>query len=102
MSDETKEPDSDDVGTHPPPPVDFRIFCEGFVGQALYHLGKYPHPTTGETRRDLPWAKYFIDLLGMLADKTKGNLPDDERRFLETMLSTLRLTYVQEMKGESK
>ena len=83
-----------------PPPVDFRLLLESFVGQAMFNLGKYPHPHTGKVTKNLAWAKYFIDSLGMLQDKTKGNLADDERRFLESMLSTLRLTYVEEMKGE--
>jgi hypothetical protein len=79
-----------------PPPVDFRLLCEGFASQALVHMGKLQNPLTGETDRDLTWAKYFIDLLGLLETKTRGNLTDEESRLLATSLSTLRLTFVKE------
>lgn len=81
-----------DSGT--PPPVDFRLLVASFTHQAMAALGKLPHPATGETKLDLPWARYFIDLLAMLEAKTKGNLEDGERAALEGNLSTLRLNFV--------
>ncbi len=81
-----------------PPPVDFRLFLEGFVGQALVAMGKLPHPVTNETRVDLPWARYFIDLLDLLKKKTAGNLDAAEERVFEQQLAMLRLTFVEVQK----
>ncbi|MFQ5507414.1 MAG: DUF1844 domain-containing protein [Planctomycetota bacterium] len=81
-----------------PPPADFRLFLEGFIGQALVSLGKIPHPVTQQTEVNLPWAKYFIDLLGLLDEKTRGNLDKEEESMLRSQISMLRLTYVDTQK----
>ena len=83
-----------------PPPVDFGLHCESLRMQAWIHMGKIAHPGTGETMRNLTWAKFFIDTLGMLQTKTQGNLTDDEKRYLDMTLTTLRLTYVEEQKAQ--
>ena len=85
-----------------PPPVNFRFFLEGLIGQAWASLGKIPHPATGESKIDLPWAKYFIDMLGLIQEKTRGNLEDDEKSQLEGMLSSLRLTFIDVQKEAAK
>ncbi|HMQ22211.1 MAG TPA: DUF1844 domain-containing protein [Planctomycetota bacterium] len=81
-----------------PPPVDFRLLLASFTHQALAALGKVQHPVSGETRVDLPWAKYFIDLIAMLEQKTTGNLSHDEQSAVASSLSMLRLNYV-DVKG---
>jgi hypothetical protein len=63
---------------------------------ALIQLGKIVHPVTQKSERNLPAAKGVIDLLGMLEAKTKGNLNPEEGRFLQQVLTTLRLNYVDE------
>lgn len=63
-------------------------------------LGKLPHPVTGAVEVDLAWARYFIDLLGMLEKKTEGNLDDGERAALEGNLATLRLNFVDVQKAQ--
>lgn len=63
---------------------------------ALVQLGKIVHPVSQKTERNLPAAKGVIDLLGMLEDKTRGNLTPEEGRFLQQVLTTLRLNYVDE------
>ncbi|MAE76922.1 MAG: hypothetical protein CMJ85_08650 [Planctomycetes bacterium] len=88
-----------DPKTPNPPPVDFRILIGSFVAQAMSCLGKVPNPMTGETKPDLPWARYFIDVLGMIADKTAGNLEPAEQADLDAQLSMLRLTYVDMTKA---
>ncbi|MFN3198829.1 MAG: DUF1844 domain-containing protein [Bradymonadia bacterium] len=57
---------------------------------ALVHLGE-----TGESAPDLVMAAQVIDTLGMLKNKTVGNLDDEERRLLDTLLYELRVKYVQ-------
>jgi len=81
-----------------PPPANFRLFLEGFIGQAMVALGKLPHPATNQSEVSIPWAKYFIDLLGLLEEKTRGNLEKDEQAILEGQLSMLRLTFVETQK----
>ncbi len=51
---------------------------------------------------NLPWAKHVIDLLGVLEDKTKGNLTLEEKRILENSLTELRFPYVQATRGAPK
>ncbi len=81
------------------PEIDFSSFIFSLSTSALLHLGEIPDPMTRERHKDLPLAKQTIDILGMLEEKTKGNLAPDEGKLLETILSDLRLRFVQEAKG---
>ena len=65
------------------------------TNMALIFLGKEPNPQTGQTAQDLEHAKYFIDLLEMLAVKTKGNLAKQEDALLKQSLTHLRLAFVE-------
>lgn len=78
--------------------ANFMQFVGGFGFQALVQLGKAPNPMTGETSVDLPNAKYSIDLLGILQEKTKGNLTREEDEQLSSMLRDLRMEYVNTSK----
>lgn len=62
-------------------------------------LGKVVHPMTGKVERHLDQAKETIDLLAMLEEKTRGNLAEDESRFLGQVLYELRMNYVEELKA---
>jgi hypothetical protein len=62
------------------------------------HLGEIPEPETNQSRVDLPIAKQIIDTLGMLQEKTKGNLDQDEDRLLRSVLYDLRMRYVEKSK----
>jgi hypothetical protein len=79
----------------PLPQVTFSTFVFSLSSSALVHLGEVPEPATNRTRADLPMAKQIIDTLGMLDDKTKGNLDKDEEQLLRTVLYDLRMRYVQ-------
>lgn len=68
---------------------------------AMYGLGKLINPMTQKVERNLAQAKIAIDMLEMISQKTKGNLNDNEKRFVETTLTQLRLNYVEES-GEDK
>lgn len=83
-----------------PPPANFRLFLESLLSQAWVALGKFPNPMTGESQFDEAWARYYIDMVGILEDKTQGNLDKDEEKLLEVNLSSLRLTFIQEQKGQ--
>ena len=62
---------------------------------ALVHLGEIPEPETNQSRVDLPIAKQIIDTLGMLQEKTRGNLTDKEAALLENVLADLRIRYLK-------
>ena len=76
--------------------INFASFLISLGTQAFMHLGDIPNPTTQQREKDLPAAKQMIDLLGMLQEKTKGNLAADEERLLQQLLLDLRLRYVRE------
>jgi len=65
------------------------------ANSAQLGLGMMPDPDAQAPQRDLPQAQFYIDLLGMLKQKTQGNLTQEETDFLEEVLYGLRLTYVE-------
>lgn len=77
------------------PDADFAGLMNMMVSQALLALGAMAHPQTGQPHVDLDLARHMIDLLGVLEDKSKGNLDDTETKQLATTLYELRSTYVQ-------
>jgi len=82
-----------DEPPRPLPELDFSTFVLSLVTSAMVHLGEAPHPD-GQTRKDLQLAKQTIDILGMLRDKTQGNLTPQESQLVEEVLYDLRLRYV--------
>lgn len=79
----------------PPPEINFVTFVVSLSTQALMHLGEIPDPMTNQRERDLPAAQRVIDILGMLQDKTRGNLDHDEESLLRSILFDLRMKYVE-------
>ena len=65
---------------------------------ALLHLGELEHPDAGGPHKDLSLAKHTIDILGMLEQKTKGNLTPAEGKLISSLLYDLRLRYVEATK----
>jgi hypothetical protein len=78
------------------PEVNFSTFVFSLSSSALLHFGEIPEPSTGKTEKNLPMAKHSIDILGMLEEKTKGNLTNDEDQLLKNVLYDLRMRYVKE------
>ena len=64
------------------------------ASNAASSLGMMPHPVTGESGVDLKTAKHWIDVLGMLEQKTRGNLDEQEAQVIESLLADLRMQYV--------
>ncbi len=62
---------------------------------AAMALGLGPNPVTGKVEKDLSVARFNIDLLLMLREKTKGNLLGDEEKFLNSLVTDLQMKYVQ-------
>lgn len=74
--------------------LNFSTFIMGLTTQALMHLGEIAEPGQANAP-DLAAAKQMIDLLGILREKTTGNLDPDEEQLLATMLYDLRMRYVE-------
>lgn len=78
------------------PKVDFSTFVLSLGTTALYQLGVVPDPTTGEPATPDPLvAQQTIDTLEMLQNKTRGNLDDEERQLIESLLYELRIKFVE-------
>ena len=78
------------------PEINFPTFIFSLNSSALVHLGVIEDPATNQKNKNLPMAKQTIDILGMIEDKTKGNLTDDEANMLQHILYELRMIYVRE------
>jgi hypothetical protein len=74
----------------------FLTLIQMFQLEGMVALGKMLNPANNQITRNLDQARYVIDILEVLKEKTEGNLADDERRFVDQTLSTLRLNYVEE------
>ncbi len=83
------------------PEINFSTFILSLNSSALVHLGLEADPSTGDRLTNLPLAKQTIDILAMLADKTSGNLSEDERRLLTNIVYELRLMYVKQKESGS-
>ena len=65
------------------------------ASSAAMALGLAPHPTSGKVEKDLDMARFNIDLLAVLEEKTKGNRTSDEERFLTSVRQDLKMKFVQ-------
>lgn len=79
------------------PKVNFATFIFSLNSSALVHLGMLEDPATQKKVLNLPLAKQTIDILGMLEEKTVGNLSEDEEKMLRNILYDLRILYVKQL-----
>jgi hypothetical protein len=96
-----EKPAAPTAQTPPPFAMNFSTFVISLSTQALAHLGEIPHPIDNQVAVDLAGAKELIDILGILKDKTQGNLDASESALLEHMLYDLRIKYVEHARGRS-
>lgn len=75
------------------PPASFEILIGTMMTQAMACLGQFPDPATGEIMVNRDYAKFQIDLLGVLEEKTEGNLSEEEGEFLKQSLHQLRMLF---------
>ncbi|HEX8746537.1 MAG TPA: DUF1844 domain-containing protein [Pyrinomonadaceae bacterium] len=86
------QPDEEVEGAQDP--ASFVNFLMSIASNAAAALGMMEHPVTGERGVDLQLGKHWIDVLGMLEQKTRGNLSSQEERILEGLLADLRMQFV--------
>ncbi|HBR58376.1 MAG TPA: hypothetical protein DEA22_13065, partial [Blastocatellia bacterium] len=75
-------------------PASFVAFLHTLASNAAIALGAVPHPATGQHELDLETGKYWLDVLGMIRQKTTGNLNSRESQMLEGLLAEFRMQYV--------
>lgn len=89
----------------PLPTIDFSMLVLSLSQTALVHLGLAADPEAPEgapATRNLSLARQTIDMLGMLQEKTKGNLTGSEERLIDQVLYDLRLRFVESGKEGNK
>ncbi len=79
------------------PEITFSSLIFSLSSTAFMQLGALPDPNTGKTEKNLPLAKQTIDLLGVLREKTRGNLEQEEENLFEHLLYDLRMAYIKEV-----
>ena len=77
------------------PPANFETLISTLTTQALFAMGAIPDPRTGQRIQHLDLAKHNIDMLGVLEEKTKGNLTQEESDMLAKTAYELRTTYIR-------
>ena len=85
----------DDDQRAPLPEVNFNSLIISLSSSALLHLGEIADPSTGEKKKDIALAKQSIDIISMLREKTRGNLTDEEQKFIDNILTDMRWRYVK-------
>jgi hypothetical protein len=81
------------------PPASFVTLVNTIATQAMMALGGYADPQSGKRYVDLELAKFHIDSLGVLQEKTEGNLDDEEAQLVEKAIYELRMGFVQMQKA---
>ncbi len=78
----------------PMPPPCFETLVSTLATEAMVSMGQLPHPATGRAAVNLDQARYFVDTLAVIEQKTRGNLTPQEAQGLESVLHQLRMLFV--------
>lgn len=80
------------------PQPNFETLVSTFATQAAVGLGQIANPTTNKTDVDLRQAKFAIDILQVLEEKSNGNRTKEEDEYLSEVLYQLRMVYIDKSK----
>ncbi len=86
--------------TNPPrelPPATFDVLVQVIAAPCMVHLGLVANPATGAIEKNMEQARWSIDLLHVLEEKTRGSLTESERGRLDHLLSQLRNAYTVQL-----
>ena len=86
-------------GDSSPPQANFSFFVTSLALQATIAMGVMENPVTNKKEENLDQAKFLIDTLDVLKEKTKGNLSEEENKLLENVLYELKMQYMGKRKG---
>ncbi|GMT42232.1 MAG: hypothetical protein IEMM0002_0643 [bacterium] len=79
------------------PEITFTSFILSLSSSIAMSLGGYQDPVSGHVPQNIELAKQTIDIMGILKEKTMGNLSDEEQKFLDSSLYELRMRYIEEV-----
>jgi hypothetical protein len=85
-----------------PPEPDFMQHCASLATHAMILLGAIANPMTGEAEYDPEQARYLVDTLVMLKEKTEGNLTAEEAESLDSLIGELKMVWVQITEARKK
>jgi len=74
----------------------FTVFLSSLGMQAMIAMGKIANPVSGKIEKNLEHARFLIDTIAVLKEKTQGNLSQEEDKFVSESLYNLRMNYVEE------
>jgi len=77
-------------------PITFSDFVVSLSTSVIYHFGDIPDPISKKAEKNLEAAKQTIDILGILEQKTRGNLDENEKKLMDAILYELRIRYIKE------
>jgi hypothetical protein len=80
----------------------FLALITSLASTCWMQLGKVPNPISNKIEKDLQNAKFTIDILRTLKEKTKGNLTEEEEHLLISVITDLELNYADEIKKETE
>jgi hypothetical protein len=80
------------------PPASLSVLVQLLASQAMLAMGKMQVPGQPDLKVDLDAAKHFVDLLGVLEQKTKGNVTPEEAGTISSVAHELRMIYMSERK----
>ena len=86
--------DSTEMTDPPMPPASFEMLLTTLATEALVALGQVPHPATGKIETHRNQAKFLIDTVDVLRQKTAGNLTNSEQQVIDSLLHQMRLVFV--------
>ncbi len=86
----------------PPPPASLPVLVTTMATRALAALGQFPAEDGKPLPVNLEYGRHFIDLLGVLEEKTAGNLTDEEKSMLEDTLHQMRMIFVEVSQQQGK
>lgn len=81
--------------TQKTPEPSFSTLVLSIGSSAAMALGLAPNPSSGKIEKDLGMARFNVDLLTVLQEKTKNNLTDEEKKFLDFMVSDLQMRFIE-------
>jgi len=91
------ELDLNETGAGPgvPGPADFLQLVGKLYQEGLAFMGLFDDPKTGQSMANFPIASWHIDILGVLEEKTKGNLTEEEAKLIKEAVANLKVTFVR-------
>ena len=95
--DQGPDQDLNEPGAGPgvPGPADFLQLIGKLYQEGLAFMGLFDDPKTGQSMANFPIASWHIDILGVLEEKTKGNLSEEEAKLIKEAIANLKVTFVR-------